>query len=84
MVDEAFRPIELDRLRPAGQDSQQTVKAEEMVDMRVRDENVVQAMYLSRGQRRNIAEVEQDRTPFKQHFDVERRVSKSVIDEAWM
>jgi hypothetical protein len=84
VVDEALRPVELDRLGPADQDSQQMVKADEMIDMRVRDEKVLQAMDLSHRQRRNITKVKQDRTPFKQRFDIERRVSKSIIDEAWV
>jgi hypothetical protein len=60
------------------------VKADEMIDMRVRDENVFQAMNLSHRQRRNIAEVQQESTPLKQRFNIERRVSKSTIDQAWM
>jgi hypothetical protein len=49
--------------------------------MCVRNENLLQAMNLPRWQCRNIAEIEQDRTPFEQRFDIERRVSGAAIDQ---
>ena len=60
------------------------IKPDEMIDMRVRDEDVFEAMNLSRRQMRDIAEVKQDRALFKERFDIERRVPGSSIDQAGM
>lgn len=44
-----------------------------MIDMSVRDEDMLQAMDLSRRQIRNIDQVEEDGVLFEQPFDIERR-----------
>jgi hypothetical protein len=55
-----------------------------MVDMGVRDEDVLKPLYLARRQNRDIAQVEQDRPPFEQGLNVKGRVSGPAVDEAWM
>jgi hypothetical protein len=48
VVNEARWPIQIDRLFPSDQHPQQAIKTDEMVDMRVRDKDMLEALYLSR------------------------------------
>ena len=49
-IDKAGRSIKADLLVPTNEQSQKTIKAEEMVDMRVRNEHVFKAPNFSRRQ----------------------------------
>ena len=60
------------------------IKPDEMIDMRMRDADKVQALDLPRRQTGDVAEIEQDRTPFKQRFDIERRIPGASVDQAGM
>src|SRR5262249_17756666 len=73
VVDESTRPIERDLLLPAGQNPQQAIEADEMVDMSMRHEHVVEAVNLSRRERRDIAEVEENRALLQKRFNIKRR-----------
>jgi len=84
MIDEPIRPIEFDRLLPSDQNPQQTIKSDEMIDMRVRHEDVFEALNLPRRQVGDIAEIKQDRAPLKERFDIKGRVSGSSVDQAGM
>ena len=73
--------VEADDLLPPHQKSQQPVEAEEVVDVRVRDEDVLEAQDLARRQTRNVAEIEHERALLEQGLDIERRVAGSPVDQ---
>ena len=50
VIDEAPRPVEPDRLLPSDEHPQQAIKSDEVVDMCVRDEDVLEALNLARRQ----------------------------------
>jgi len=51
-----------------------------VVDVRVRDKDVLETLNFSRRQMRYIAKIKHDRPLFKQRFDVERRIAGAPID----
>jgi hypothetical protein len=55
-----------------------------MIDMRVRDKDMLKPLDLSRRQIRDVAQVEQDCAFFEQRFDVEGGISGSPVDEVWV
>jgi hypothetical protein len=84
VIDEARRPVQADLLLPANQQSQQAIKSDKVIDMRVRHEYLRQAVDLSRRQSSDVAKVEQQRAVLEQRLDVEGRVSGSPVDQAGM
>jgi len=82
MLDEPLRPIEPDCLLAPNHHPQQSIKTDEMIDMSMRDKDVLKPLDLSRRQVRNVTEVEQDRALFKQCLNVEGRVSGSPVDKS--
>ena len=81
MVDKPIRPIEAYSCVPADQQSQQPVEADEVIDMGMRDADVSDPLHLARGQRRDVAQIEQDGAALEQSLDIECRVSGSPIDQ---
>ena len=79
--DEAFGPIEPDRLLVADEHPQQTIEAEEVIDMRVRDEHVLQPLDFACRQIRQVADVKQKRAAFEHLFDIDGWIAGSAIDE---
>ncbi len=65
MIDEPFRSIDADLLVPPDQDPQETIKADKVIDVRVRHTYVLKALDVPRRQRRDIAQVKQDRAPLE-------------------
>jgi hypothetical protein len=84
VLDEPLGAIKPDRLLAPDQYPQQAVKADEMVDMRVRDKDMLEAMDLSRRQIRDVAQVKQNCAFFEQRFDKKRRIARSPVDEGWV
>ena len=56
----------------------------EMVDMGVRDEDVLEAVDFARRQAGYVAEVEHERVPLEQSLDIERRIAGSPVDQKGM
>jgi hypothetical protein len=52
-----------------------------MIDVSMRDEDMVDVQDLARRQGGNIADVEQDRTVRELGLDVQRRISGSPVDQ---
>ena len=44
---------------------QQMIKADEVIDVRVRDKDVLEALHLARRQRRDVAEIKKDGASFE-------------------
>lgn len=80
LIDEAVGSVERDRLLPSDQHSQQVIKSDKVVDVRVRDKDVLETLNFSRRQMRYIAKIKHDRPLFKQRLDVERRIAGAPID----
>ena len=70
VLNETCGAIKPDRLLPPDQHPQQAVKADEMIDMRVRDKDMLKPLDLARRQIRDITQVKQNRTLFEQRFDM--------------
>ncbi len=60
------------------------IEPDEMINVRMRDEHMFETLYLAGRQIRDVAEVEQDRTLFKQRLDIERRIPEAAVDQAGM
>ena len=58
VLDETLGAIKPDRLLPPDQHPQQAIKADEMIDMRVRHKDMLEPLDLSRRQIRDVAQVE--------------------------
>ena len=84
VLDKTDWPIKVYCLLSSDQHPQQTIKADEMIDMRVRDKDMLKALNFSRRQIRDVTYVEQDCAFFEQRFDVEGGISGSPVDEAWV
>ena len=84
VIDEAVRAIKMDLFVPTDEHPQQTIKSIKMIDMRVRNEHVLKASYLSWRQRGDVAKVEQNRPLLEQRLDIERRIAGSPIYQHWM
>ena len=82
MIDEATRPIEPDLFLSSNQHPQQAVKSKKMVDMRMRDKDVFEALDFTRRQTRYVAEIEHDRAFFKERLDIECRIAEAPIDQS--
>lgn len=84
VVDEACWSVQIYCLFPSDQHPQQAIKTDEMIDMRVRDKDVIETLDLSRRQIRNVAQIKQNCALFEQCLDVQGRVSGSPVDEGWV
>ncbi len=62
-------------------DAQQPVEPDEMVHVRVRHKHVRNPQYLFWRQRREIAEIEQQRPFLEFEIDVQTRIAEGVVDE---
>src|SRR5579872_6707967 len=82
--EEATGTVERDRFRAADQEAEQPIEAEEVVEMGMRDEDLVDLEDAPRGQRRDIAEVEEDCPPLEQGLDEDRGIAETAIDEHGM
>ena len=82
VLDETLGAIKPDRLLPPDQHPQQAIKADEMIDMRMRDKDMLKALNLSRRQIRDIPQVEQNCALFEQRFDIKGGIAGSPVDEA--
>jgi hypothetical protein len=69
---------------PACEHPEQSIKTDEMIDVGVRDEDVLQTVDLSRRQTGKITEVEEHGMFFEQCFDIEGRIAFPPIQQAGM
>ena len=82
--DEAGGSVEPDDFLTSDQNPKQPVEPDEVVDMRMRNEDVLEPLDPARRQIGQVAEVEEDRAPLEQGFDIERRIAGSPIDQEWV
>jgi len=57
-INESFRPEDMNSLLAANEHPQKLVETNEMIDMGMRDEDLLDAVNLPRRQRRDVSEVE--------------------------
>ncbi len=79
LFDEVCRSIKVEGFLPAREHSQHSIETDEMIDMGVRDEDMLQTVDLSRRQIGKIAEVEEHGMFFEHRFDVEGRITVPPI-----
>src|SRR5690242_20921337 len=84
LVDKTGGPPEPNRPFAANRQSQQLIEAHEVIDVRVRDEDMFDTLDLARWQHRDVTEIEQDRPPFEQCFDIESRITGPPVDQMRM
>src|SRR5262249_42088671 len=84
LIDESSRTEQADLLLAPDVEAQQPVEADEVVDMRVRDEHLLEPQDLSCRQRRDVAEIDEDRALLEQRLDVERRIARAAVDQGGM
>src|SRR5262249_36722280 len=75
---------ELHGLLVPDEQTKQVVESNEMIDMRVRDEDLVDASDPPRRQQRNFSEIEQQTALFEQRLHIHCRIAVATIDEARM
>lgn len=83
-VDEPLGSEQANGFFSAHEHAQQQIEPNKMIDMSVRDENLLDAVNLACRQSRDISEIKQDCVFLEDGFDVERGVAKPAIDQAWM
>jgi len=64
--------------------TKQMVESNEMIDMRVRDEDLIDASDPPRRQQRNFSKIEQQAALFEQRLHIHRRIAVATIDQARM
>ncbi|MBB4367338.1 hypothetical protein GGD63_000107 [Bradyrhizobium sp. cir1] len=64
--------------------TQQMVEANEMIDMRMRDKDLVDASDLPWRQGGNLSNIEQQTSLLEQRFDIDRRIAVATVDQARM
>ncbi len=79
--DEARPAVQRDARLAAEHHPQPAVEADEMIDVRVADEDVRQAQQFARRQRGNVAQVEQQRAPLVAKVDVQAGIAEGVVDQ---
>jgi len=84
MLDEASRSIELERFFSPNEHSQQAIKSNEVIDVRVRYKNMLHSLKLAGRQVCKVAQVEKNGAPFEQSLDVQGRITGSPVHEPWM
>jgi hypothetical protein len=72
------------RLLVPDEQTKQMVESNEMVDMRVRDEDLIDASDPPRRQQRNFSEIEQQTALFEQRLQIHCRIAVATIDQARM
>jgi hypothetical protein len=80
-IDKAGGTIEADNLVAADKASEQLIEAREMIHVPVADEDIAYAKELTRRQRREVAEVEEQGTVLEDEIDVEARIIEWIINE---
>ena len=63
---------------------QDLVEPDEVVNVRVRDEDVVQAVYFLWRQRMKIPQIEEERPFLEEELDIDGGVPEAVVDEEGM
>src|SRR4051812_10497509 len=81
-VNEAVRTDNVQRHRPIETDTQEPVEAGEMVHMGVGYECMANTQELARRERREIAEIEQQRATSEAEIDQQSRIGEGFVDEA--
>src|ERR1700730_16381297 len=66
VVDKSFRAVQVDRFVAANEKPQQPIEADKMIDVRVGDEDMLEAQNFARTQGVDIAEVDQHGSPREQ------------------
>ena len=84
LFDEVCRPIKIECLLPPCEHAQQSIETDEMIDVGVRDKDMLQAVDLSRRQTGKVAEVEEHGMFFEHRFDVEGRIAVPPVQQAGM
>ena len=82
LVDEAGRTNEVKGGGPVQADPQQAIEARKMIHVGVGHENMGEAQELARGQRRQLAEIEQQGAAAEAEIDEQPRIRKRIIDQA--
>src|SRR6185437_1378105 len=80
----ACRAMKLHHLLAANQKPQQLVETDEVIDMRMRDEYLVDAVRFARRQRGNVAEIEHQAALFEQRVDINSRIAVASVNQAGM
>jgi hypothetical protein len=84
LLNKATRPVELERLFPPNEHSQQAIESDEVVDMGVRHKDMLHPLKLAGRQVCKVAQVEKNGAPFEQCLDVQGRITGSPVHEAWV
>jgi len=84
LLNKATRSVELERLFSSNEHSQQAIKSDEVIDVRVRYKKLLHPLKLSGWQVCKIAQLEKNGAPFEQSFDVQGRITGSSVHEAWV
>ena len=84
MLDEAARSVELERLFSPNEHSQQTIKSDEVVDVRVRYKNMIHPLQPAGRQVCEVPQVKKNGASFEQSFDVQSRIAGSPVHKAWV
>ena len=84
LFDEVCRSIKIECLLPPCEHAQQSIETDEMIDMGVRDEDVLQTVDFSRRQTGKIAKVEEHGIFFEERFDIEGRIAFPPVQQAGM
>src|SRR6516164_3820537 len=75
---------QLHRFLVPDEQTKQMVESNEMIDMRVRDEDLVDASDPPRRQQRKFSEIEQQTALFEQRLHIHCRIAVATIDQARM
>lgn len=84
LFDEVRRSIKVECFLPAREHAQQSIETDEMIDMGVRDEDMLQTVDLSRRQIGKITKVEEDGMFFEHRFDVQGRIAFPPVQQTGM
>lgn len=81
LPDELLRPVHSHTGIPPQTDTQQMIEAGEVIHVRVRNEHVADPEELTRREPRDIADIEEQRTPLELEIDVDARVAERPVDK---
>jgi hypothetical protein len=81
LIEETRRTREVKRSEAVEAQPQQPIEAGKMIHMRVGNESMRDAQEFACGQRRHVAEIEQQRPTAEAEVDEQRRIRKRIIDE---
>ena len=82
LVDEARRADEVERTAAVQAHAQQAVEAGKMIHVGVRDKHMADPQELAGGERRDIAEIEQDGAAAEAEIDEQAGVVERTVDQA--